>query len=266
MAERHQIAVPDTTIAYTDHGGDGPPTLLVHGITERQEVWDPIVERLTDDRHVFTMDLRGHGASGAATNYAVETIVGDVVAVMTDMGTMGSTHLVGHSLGGMVVSTVGAGAPVASVVNVDQSLELSAFTAQIVDFGPMLRDELSFPTLMETFFGMLAGERIDEATIGRVNELRDAKQDVVLGIWNLLLTATPAEVDAIVEGVLSTYADKDVPYLSIFGADPGAHYETWLARFISGAVTEVWDDHGHYPHLVDPDRFVARLREFWAAP
>lgn len=265
MAERHQISVPDTTIAYTDHGGDGPPTLLVHGITERQEVWDPIVERLCADRQVFTMDIRGHGRSGTAADYAVETIAGDVVAVMTAMGTMGRTHLVGHSLGGMVVSTVAAGAPVASVVNVDQSLDLAAFTAQIIDFGPMLRDELSFPTLMETFFAMLAGERIDEAAIARVNDLRVADQDVVLGVWNLLLTATPDEVDTIVADVLSTYADRDVPYLTIFGADPGPHYEDWLARFIPGAVTEVWDDHGHYPHLVDPDRFVARLRAFWSA-
>jgi pimeloyl-ACP methyl ester carboxylesterase len=27
---------------------------------------------------------------------------------------------------------------------------------------------------------------------------------------------------------------------------------------------KVWDGLGHYPHLVDPGRFVACLEEFWA--
>jgi hypothetical protein len=27
---------------------------------------------------------------------------------------------------------------------------------------------------------------------------------------------------------------------------------------------EVWADHGHYPHLVDPARFLLRLAEFEA--
>lgn len=106
-----------TTIAYTDHGGDGPPTLLVHGITESSAQWDPIVPLLTD-RRVITMDLRGHGESGTAERYDLEGMAGDVVAVMAELGILGSTHLVGHSLGGVVVSAVGAAAPVASVVNV----------------------------------------------------------------------------------------------------------------------------------------------------
>ncbi|HHO58195.1 MAG TPA: alpha/beta hydrolase, partial [Oceanithermus profundus] len=38
----------------------------------------------------------------------------------------------------------------------------------------------------------------------------------------------------------------------------------WLAARIPGAAVEVWPDYGHYPHLVDPDRFVERLRTFWA--
>ncbi|MET0663145.1 MAG: hypothetical protein ABWZ42_08435 [Ilumatobacteraceae bacterium] len=33
---------------------------------------------------------------------------------------------------------------------------------------------------------------------------------------------------------------------------------------VPGASVETWHDHGHGPHLVDPDRFVDRLLAFWA--
>ena len=146
MTERFELRAGDgTTIAYADHGGDGPPTLLVHGITECDETWRPVIDRLTSDRHVFSMDLRGHGASGLAGDYGLDAMAGDVVAVLEATGTLGTAHLVGHSLGGMVVTAVGAAAPVASIVDVDQSLKLGSFKAQLGEFEPMLRDPATFP-------------------------------------------------------------------------------------------------------------------------
>jgi len=56
-----------------------------------------------------------------------------------------------------------------------------------------------------------------------------------------------------------------VPYLSLFGSDPGPAYQSWLAERVPGSLVEVWADHGHYPHLVDQTRFVERVHAFWAA-
>ncbi len=53
------------------------------------------------------------------------------------------------------------------------------------------------------------------------------------------------------------------PYLAIHGIDPGPAYAAWLTGLIPTATVEVWEGLGHYPHLVDPDRFVRRLEEFW---
>ncbi len=115
-----------TTISYSDGGGGGVPVLLVHGITENATAWDPVAERLSADYRVITMDLRGHGGSGKAERYDLEAMAGDVVAGMQAMDLLGEVHLVGHSLGGAVVSAVGAVAPVRSIVNGDQSLQLGA--------------------------------------------------------------------------------------------------------------------------------------------
>lgn len=254
-----------TRIAYTDHGGDGPPTLLLHGITERREVWDPIVQRLTADRHVYTMDLRGHGGSGLGDSYDLESMAGDVVTVVQAIDAMGTVHLVGHSLGGMVATAVGAGAPVASIVNVDQSLKLGSFKAQLADFEIMLRDPQSFRAVIDGLFALLAGGVIDPAEMARVDHLRNPRQEVVLGVWDLVFALPEDEINAIIEAALAAYAGNGVPYLTVFGVEPEADYREWLAGFITNAETDVWPDQGHYPHLVDPDRFVARLREFWAA-
>lgn len=256
-------AADQTPISYSVGRGGGPPVLLVHGITENSAAWDPVAERLSDDHQVVTMDLRGHGASGKAERYDLEAMAGDVVAVIESLDLFGQVHLVGHSLGGAVVSAVGAAAPVASVVNVDQSLQLGALKSQLAEIEPMLRDSATFTSVIEGLFAQLAGTEINAEAMGRVNTLRQAEQQVVLGVWELMFTMTEEEINQVVEGALEAYAGKSVPYLSLFGVDPGPDYEAWLSGFISGARVEVWQDHGHYPHLVNPDRFTDRLRSFW---
>lgn len=257
-------ASDQTSINYADTGGDGDPVLLVHGITESMGAWDPITERLRTDHRVITMDLRGHGASGTADRYDLEAMAGDVVALAGHLGVLGEVHLVGHSLGGAVVSAVGGVAPVASIVNVDQTLQLGGLKAQLADVEAMLRDSETFTAVIDGLFAQLAGTLISPEAIGRVNDLRRPDQDVVLGVWDLMFTMTEDEINGVVEGALGGYAGKSVPYLSLFGEDPGPEYQSWLSGFISGARVELWADNGHYPHLVDPDRFVDSLRTFWS--
>lgn len=253
-----------TTIAFDDHdGGDGVPVVLVHGITESAVSWDPLIERLTPDRRVVAVDLRGHGRSGTASDYGFDALADDVTSVVDHLG-LDRPHLVGHSLGGVVVSVVGAAGGVTSVVNVDQSLQLDGFGAQVAAMEDQLRDPAAFPLVMGAVFDMLKGDKIADAEMARLNENRRPDQEVVLGIWDMLLDESPERVGAAVDTFLAGYADHHVPYLALFGLDPGEGYGDWLAGRVPGAVTELWAEHGHYPHLVDVDRFVERLTAFWS--
>lgn len=256
-------AADGTVLAYDVTGtGDGPAVVLVHGITENATTWDPIVERLATSHRVVTLDLRGHGRSGTADSYDLGAMAGDVVAV-TNALALERPHLVGHSLGGAVVSAAGAALPVSSVVNVDQSLQLGDFKDQLVAFEPQLRDADAFPAVIEALFEIMNGDMISATEKARVGAARRPDQAVVLGVWELLLKAPSSEIVAVVDEALGGYRGLDVAYLSLFGIDPGDGYDDWIESRIAGAVTEVWAEHGHYPHLVDPDRFVARLRDFW---
>lgn len=93
----------------------------------------------------------------------------------------------------------------------------------------------------------------------RVDHLRRPDQSVVLGIWDVVLSSSVEELDAVVDAVAGAIT---VPYLSLHGIDPGPDYAAWLTSRIPTATVEVWPDTGHYPHLIAPDRFVERVVAF----
>jgi pimeloyl-ACP methyl ester carboxylesterase len=241
--------------------GDGEPVVLVHGLSESGASWAPIVDRLSASKRVVVVDLPGHGRSPATGSYDVADLAGAVAAAVTSEG-IEHARFVGHSLGGVVVSAVaGSGAPVRSVVNVDQSLKLDDFQEALQASASALRDPGSFPNLMNAMFDGMMGDVLAASERDRLGALRRLDQDVVLGVWSVVIDSTR---DALAERVETLARDIRCPYLAIHGIDPGPEYEVWLDRLVPGATVEVWDGFGHYPHLVDPDRFVRRLEKFWA--
>jgi pimeloyl-ACP methyl ester carboxylesterase len=253
------VTAPDGASIAFDAQGDGPDLVLVHGITESRRTWDPLLPRLTASWRVVRVDLRGHGESERRAPYGPDAMAGDVRAVVDALG-LDAPLVVGHSMGGVVASFyAGIGHPVRAVVDVDQPLELTGFKDLVGSIRPMLEgDEASFHAAMELVFGALYGP-LPEAERDRLAALAHPEQDVVLGVWSGVLDLPVAELDALVDAGL---AGIDVPFLSLHGIDPGPGYADWLGARVRGAVVEVWPDLGHYPHLIEPDRFVARLAEF----
>lgn len=263
MAHQHTISAADGTSIAWSRTGSGSPVVLVHGITESAASFDPIVARLAPANEVITLDLRGHGESGTASTYDLAAMAADVAAVIAAAGA-DRPHLVGHSLGGAVVTAAGSMLDVASVVDIDQSLQLDAFKAQLAPAEAMLRDPEQYQLVVDAMFEMMMGELLSGDEQRRINLLRRADHEVVLGVWELLLTQPVEDIAATVDAALAGYGGRDVPYLALFGLDPGEGYGDWLGQRIPGSVVEYWPEHGHYPHLVDPDRTVTRLLEFWA--
>ncbi len=243
--------------------GSGEPVVLVHGITECRSSWAPLAKLLAADHDVIAVDLRGHGESDMGASYEFDDLAGDVRQVIDALG-LGRPHLVGHSLGGAVVSALGALGAARSVTSIDQSLQLSAFKEQIVAVEAMLRDPDTFGLVISALFEQLAGPMLAGPERERIAALRRPDQQVVLGVWRVLLEATPAQIDAAIDASLAGYRDGRTPYLALMGIDPGAGYAAWLSTRVPGAVTETWPEFGHYPHLVDPARTAARLRDLWA--
>jgi len=96
---------------------------------------------------------------------------------------------------------------------------------------------------------------------GMEQRIRAFPREVVLGIWDALLTRPPAELTAIAEAILPRIT---APVLSLHGSQPPPDYEAWLTGLVRGAQIEVWGGSGHMLHLVDPERFAARVRRLLA--
>lgn len=233
--------------------------VLIHGITENHHTWHPLLHELARHRQVLAVDLRGHGDSPLDTPYDPMSYASDVVDTVHSLG-INEPLIVGHSLGGVVASAYAAIAPCVGVINVDQPLRLGDFQAGLKELEPMLTgtDE-EFRTAIDMIFTSMMGPLVPSEML-RLRELRaSAVQEVVLGTWDAVLHSTPEELEATVVALATAI---HVPYLSIHGIDPGPGYGEWLCALIPTSTVELWPDLGHYPMLMEPERFVRRVAEF----
>jgi pimeloyl-ACP methyl ester carboxylesterase len=93
-------------LQFWDWGREGrPPLVLVHGGLDHARNWDAVARELRHDYHVYALDLRGHGNSAWAQGamYTIAEHVLDLSALLDIIGGF-PVDLVGHSLGGMIVT------------------------------------------------------------------------------------------------------------------------------------------------------------------
>jgi pimeloyl-ACP methyl ester carboxylesterase len=86
------------------HMGKGPVLIMVHGFPDYWYSWRDQMPTLAKKFHVVAIDQRGYNKSDqpeGVENYTVPKLVGDVVAVLKDVGAEKATIL-GHDWGGMV--------------------------------------------------------------------------------------------------------------------------------------------------------------------
>jgi pimeloyl-ACP methyl ester carboxylesterase len=82
--------------------GNGPPLLLIHGISSAGSVWNPIIPELVREFTPIAIDQRGHGASDKPeSGYLYDDYIGDLEGVL-DALKLEHPLIVGHSLGGIV--------------------------------------------------------------------------------------------------------------------------------------------------------------------
>src|SRR5216684_2856004 len=109
-----------TLLRALDWGGDRQPTLFLHGGQLTAQTWDFVCLGLRGRVRAVALDLRGHGDSDRARDYALESHVADIGAVLDALG-WPQAHLVGMSFGGLIAAHFAASAShrASSLVTID---------------------------------------------------------------------------------------------------------------------------------------------------
>ncbi|WP_273842848.1 alpha/beta fold hydrolase [Rubrobacter calidifluminis] len=92
--------------------GEGPPVLLVHGWLSSSRVWEDLVEVLEDGFTIYTLDLKGFGASDKPLDgrYGIRYGGRLLYAFCAHFG-LGRVSVVGHDLGGAMAVKLAADHP-----------------------------------------------------------------------------------------------------------------------------------------------------------
>ena len=83
-------------------------------------------------------------------------------------------------------------------------------------------------------------------------------RDLVLGYWDEVMRGDADELQTRIQHSLESL---DVPVLALYGHDTPSERE-YLHAHLADVTVEEWPGCGHMLHLVDPDRFAARLTAF----
>src|SRR5215212_4610313 len=102
MREAWQTGYVETNrlrLHYTRTGGDKPPIVLAHGVTDDGLCWSPVAEALAPEYDVIMVDARGHGRSDAPERgYVPADQAEDLAGVIAGLG-LDRPAVLGHSMG-----------------------------------------------------------------------------------------------------------------------------------------------------------------------
>ena len=104
------VEIGGLTFHYTDWGGDGPPLVMLHGLTGHARTWDHTAAALSERYRVLALDQRGHGDSEWAPQYGLAPMAQDVLGFL-DALELGEVTLIGLSMGGLVSFVFAAAHP-----------------------------------------------------------------------------------------------------------------------------------------------------------
>jgi pimeloyl-ACP methyl ester carboxylesterase len=258
--------------------GDGPPIVLIHGITSSLRTWDGVFDELAERHTVLAPDMLGHGRSGKPRgDYSLGAYASGVRDLMALLG-ISSATIVGHSLGGGIAMQFAYQFPTRldRLVLVDSG-GLGRAVSPALRAAALPGAELVVPLLFNS--GTRAAGRAVSGVLGRVGRRGSPEQQEVLtGLDSL---SSPDAREAFLHTVRSViaptgqrvdardrlYLSSAVPSMLVWGERdriiPLSH-GVRAHELMPESRLEVFEGAGHFPFRDDPERFVEVLERFIA--
>jgi pimeloyl-ACP methyl ester carboxylesterase len=255
-------------IVHYEAYGRGRPVILLHGWINSWGVWQDVMIDLAENGHykVYALDFWGFGESAKANTppFKVMSYVQMVDQFMAILG-IERAPILGHSMGGTValafalenparVTRVGAvGAPIVGS-SINFLLRVAALNwIQLAQSLPFLthvivRSLIQINTARDS-------ARVRKMLLHDVN--RTSMESFFKSIGDLRQIDLRAQL-----------RELKMPILGVFGKSDNIvapNQIEVLARYVTGAQTQLMLRSRHFPMLDEPDIFNATIRQFLAA-
>ena len=132
----------DVKLEVLDWGGSGRPVVLLAGLGATAHTYDDIAPKLALQYHVYGITRRGFGASSSpASGYSADRLGDDVLTVL-DALTLDRPVLVGQSIAGEELSSIGSRYPerVAALIYLDAAYSYAYYDPTVRNDDPQTPD------------------------------------------------------------------------------------------------------------------------------
>ncbi|MFT3810426.1 MAG: alpha/beta hydrolase [Micropepsaceae bacterium] len=259
---------------YRVHGPDGAPVLLLlHGSNASLHTWEPWAAQLAGDFQVVSVDLPGHGLTGAVPgdDYTQQGMAAFVLEFAAALD-LKSFAIGGNSMGGGVAARFVVDNPgiATALVLVDAGGQPSA---QPRDPGlgfklarmPVIQEIIPYLGARMIYEGGLKQAFADDALVTDAMVDRYALLNRVAGTRQATLKRFQAPPDTTLE---SRAGEIAVPTLILWGAEdqliPADAAEVWHSK-VKGSQLIVYPGIGHIPMEEIPEKSAADTAKFLAA-
>jgi pimeloyl-ACP methyl ester carboxylesterase len=257
--------------------GEGPPIVLIHGITSRSGVWVQLMQDLVDAGYsVIAPDLFGHGASAKPKgDYSLGAYASGVRDLLGMLGYESGT-VIGHSLGGGIALQLAYQFP-----EYTERLVLVSSGGLGREVSPLLRaatlpgSELVMPLIVRDWavragtgvagvferLGFKVRPDLLEAGRGYASLVESDAQSAFIHTLRAVIDAGGQKVSALDR----LYLAERMPVLIIWGDRdpiiPIDHGRSAHKAIPGSRMVEVFDA-GHWPQLDQPQRVCSELTDF----
>ncbi|HIF71849.1 MAG TPA: alpha/beta hydrolase [Dehalococcoidia bacterium] len=262
-----KFAASAIEVNYAEGPDNGPPLVLIHGLSGYWADWEPVIDQFSANWHVNALDLRGHGGSGRVPGgYAFDKYSVEVIEFL--QGVVGQpAFIVGHSLGGVTAGVLGAAAP--ELVRAVALEDPPIYTNEWFDESPFAPSFQAAMDIRNKSLGMTD-------TAIEIRKIDDVSSDEQIVMRAIAITKTDPEVwKVVLEGREAESLNPDdvlsaitAPVLLMQGNPDmgGALRDVEASRAVElmkqGRYVK-WDDVGHHMHSAEPERFVQLVNAFF---
>lgn len=220
-----------------DWGGTGRPLVFLAGLGNDAHVYDSFAPRFTTTNHVYAITRKGFGASSkpspANGNYTADRLGDDVLSVL-DQLKLKQPVLVGHSLAGEELSSIGSRYPerIRGLIYLDAGYGYAIYDTT---HGDSIFDFLALEKKMENFMDGAAGDEpqfFKELSVAIDRMSRDLKEGQNRNVPAAGLHPPRRPIPPIIKAINlggQEYTSVNVPVLAIFACPHNMDFDSSLA-------------------------------------